>query len=74
VSVRPERITLAEASTPARLSAVVKSAIFLGADTLIELDSGGTALRARIRGVHMPAPGTQTGLYWPDEAEWVLRE
>jgi spermidine/putrescine transport system ATP-binding protein len=74
VSVRPERITLAGAGEPARLSGVVKSATFLGADSLIELEASTTPIRARIRGVHMPAPGMQTGLYWPDEAEWVLRE
>jgi len=73
-SVRPERIELATASAPARLYGILQAATFLGADTLIEVEAGGGIIRARLRGVQMAAPGSEIGLFWPDDAEWELRE
>jgi len=74
LSIRPERIEMATASTPARLYGILKAATFLGADTLMEIEARGIVIRARLRGAQMAAPGSEIGLFWPDDAEWELRE
>ena len=74
VSVRPERVGLAEAGAPDRLKAELRAVTFLGADTLVECQAGEVPLRARIRGAVHAMPGAVVGLIWPGEAQWLLRE
>jgi spermidine/putrescine transport system ATP-binding protein len=74
IAVRPERVAIASAESPARLHGVVEAATFLGSDTLMEITIPSGRLRARIRGAARMAPGTAVALTWPPDAERELSE
>jgi spermidine/putrescine transport system ATP-binding protein len=86
-AIRPERISLtprlegvpapAAADAPVgcnRLAAVVREALYLGGETIVEAElDGGRRLRVRLSGVATPpAAGAPVWLYWAPDAPVIL--
>ncbi|MCO5106062.1 MAG: ABC transporter ATP-binding protein [Burkholderiaceae bacterium] len=66
LGVRPERVRIA---ADGRLAAVVQSAEYFGADTIVTCSVGSDTIAARVPGRHELAPGTAVRLDWDADAE-----
>ena len=68
VGIRPEHVRLAE---PGKVRAVVQSAEYLGADTIVTCTLGAGAIAAKVPGRRELAAGTSVGLDWsPDDCHF----
>ena len=63
MGVRPEHVRIA---SPGRLAAVVQSAEYLGADTIVTCTAGPDMIAARVPGQHDLAAGARIELDWQD--------
>ena len=63
LGVRPEHVRIA---SPGRLAAVVQSAEYLGADTIVTCTAGPDMIAARVPGQHDLAAGARIELDWQD--------
>jgi len=61
LGIRPEHVRIAESG---RVRAVVQSAEYLGADTIVSCAFGADAIAAKVPGRRELAPGTPVGLDW----------
>lgn len=70
VGIRPEHVRLGN-DLPVTAEAEVTAAEPLGAETHLELDAGGSTLRARVAGFDAPEPGTRVRIgFDPAHARW----
>lgn len=66
LGVRPEHVRITDGG---RLAAVVQSAEYFGADTIVTCTAGADSIAARVPGRHELAPGTRVRLDWAPNAE-----
>src|SRR5690606_6151545 len=66
VGVRPEHVRLSDGG---RVDALVQSAEYFGADTIVTCALGAETVAARIPGKLVLAVGSRVGLDWQDEAQ-----
>ncbi len=70
LGVRPEDITICDQGG---LPAVVLDLEYLGADTVVDCESGGQRVALRSHGRLRIEPGTPVGLVWPPESVNILQ-
>ncbi len=66
LGIRPEHVRIA---SDGRLAAVVQSAEYFGADTIVTCTAGADSIAARVPGRHELAPDTRVRLDWDANAE-----
>jgi ABC-type Fe3+/spermidine/putrescine transport system ATPase subunit len=72
-AIRPEKIIVAAEPAEGALPGTVRQIAYLGSQSLLEIDIGGTLVKAVLSaGTHTPNQGEQVWLTWPAAAVVLL--